>query len=309
MRILLTGASGFIGSLLLARAIKRGHSVCGLSRFSPRLPADREGSERVTWLEGSLTNAPWSAIGRFKPDTCVHGAWTTAPKFTYDSPEHFRALEESKEFLKHAIELGVKRVVGIGTCLEYRLGPAPLVENRTPLEPLGPYAESKNAMRAWLEEQAPRLGFAFSWGRLYYVYGVGEDPTRLCTSLINKLSRDESIVLKTPQSTKDYIYVVDVVSALMLLAEKSADGVFNVGSGVGITVYDLAQTLARMLNKPGLVQKAVPEISDPLGYVVADNTRLRTLGWEPEFDLDRGLQTMIASTSVSANDKSPLSKS
>jgi nucleoside-diphosphate-sugar epimerase len=252
-------------------------------------PPSTARSGRLSWFEGTLTEAPWKQIEAFQPEACIHCAWTTSPRFAYDSPEHFRCLDASKAFVRQAATLGLKQVLGIGTCIEYRLGAAPLVEDQTPLDPQGAYAESKNAMRAWLEEEAARQGFIFTWARLFYVYGVGEDPTRLCTATIRKLLRDEPIVLKTPKSTKDYIYIDDVASALLLLLENRFRGAVNVGTGIGITIFDLAQTLARIVNKPGLVRSAVPEVVDPLGYVVADSTRLRSLGWKPEYDLLLGL--------------------
>jgi nucleoside-diphosphate-sugar epimerase len=293
LRILLTGATGFIGSSFARLALKRGHVVAALGLREPIVVADATGESRLTWLKGTLEDAPWGAIAAFLPEVCVHCAWSTAPRFSYDSTEHFRYLENSQVFVHRALESGVRRILGLGSCIEYRLGNEPLVEGQTPLEPLGAYAESKNAMRAWLESQSRQQGFAYCWPRLFYVYGVGEHPTRLCTSIVQKLLRDETILLKTPQSTKDYIYVEDAVSALMLLTEQRAEGDYNVGTGIGITIYDLAHSLAQLLGKPDLVQRAVPEVPDPLGYVVADNSRLRGLGWRPEYDLVRGLKTLV----------------
>jgi len=325
MRILLTGAAGFIGSRFLRRALARGHEVAGLVRreipqrksnehrdHAPAAPKSDEGGSRIThpprrsqtkadhaarnltWLQGSLEDAPWKEIQAFRPEACVHCAWSTAPAFSYDSPEHYRYLEWSRSFLQHSVDSGVRYILGLGTCLEYRIGREPLVEDRTPLGPLGPYAESKNAMRAWLEQESRRQNFRFCWGRAFYVYGAGEHPTRLCSSIVQKLRRNEPVVLNTPQSTKDYIYIDDVVGALLLLFEQQAAGAFNIGTGIGITVCELAERLARMLEKPELLQPASRETADPLGYVVADSTQLRRLGWQPEYDLTRGLQALIA---------------
>jgi dTDP-6-deoxy-L-talose 4-dehydrogenase (NAD+) len=305
MRILLTGASGFIGSRFMRRALAQGHEVAGLSRreIPPDKPSEPPvGASRIThhpsrpptWLQGSLEDAPWKQIEAFRPEACVHCAWSTAPTFSYDSPGHFRYLEWSRSFLQRALDAGARYLMGMGTCLEYRIGDEPLVEDRTPLAPLGPYAESKNAMRAWLEEESRRQNFRFCWGRGFYVYGGGEDPTRLCSSIVQKLRRNEPVVLNTPQSTKDYIYIDDVVGALFLLFEKQAAGTFNIGSGIGVTVWELAQTLAGMLEKPDLVKKGAHEKADPLGYVVGDITKLRRLGWQPEYALTRGLRALIA---------------
>jgi len=293
VKLLLTGAGGFIGSRLLRLALDRGHQVAALDFPGTPVPPAAAGHKAMSWLEGTLSEAPWKSIEAFQPEQCIHCAWTTAPKFAYDSPEHFRCLQDSKLFLARALDAGVKHILGVGTCIEYRIDRAPLVEDKTPLEPVGAYAESKNGMRAWLQEQAPQRGFQFGWGRIFYVYGVGEHPTRLCSAIIQKVRRKESIVLKTPQSTKDYIYIDDVIAALMLMAERKVPGAVNIGTGLGITIFDLAQTVEKLLGKSGLVQKADPPVPDPLDYVVADSTRLRMLGWQPQHDLERGLRKLI----------------
>ncbi len=296
MRILLTGAAGFIGSAFARKALAHGHEIAGLTRRDPLAQQRAVGREarNLVWFSGSLQDVPWAEIESFRPEACVHCAWSTAPTFTYDSPGHFQYVEWSRNFLDRVVVLGARYVLGLGTCLEYRIGPAPLVEDRTPLDPLGPYAQSKHAMRAWLEENSQLKHFQFCWGRGFYVYGAGEDPTRLCSSLIQSLRHGEPVLLKTPGSVKDYVYMEDVAAALLLLLEKRAVGSFNIGTGVGITVLDLAQTVAAMLNKSGLVQKAQKEIPDPLGFVVADSTKLRSLGWSPEYDLKRGLACVSA---------------
>ena len=291
---MLTGSTGFIGSTFLRHALGHEHSVAALVRpqtSAPRAPIQHD---HLRLLPGTLADAPWNAIAAFQPEVCVHCAWTTAPKVPYDSPEHFRCFEESRAFLERVIQIGVRQIIGLGTCIEYRIGNEPLVEDRTPIAPVGPYAESKNKMRAWLEEASARKGFHLCWARIFYAYGVGEDPTRLCTSLIRRFRGNEPLVLKTPRSTKDYIYIEDVAAALLLLLEKKFHGAANLGTGVGVTIYELAQTVAALLGKTGLVQTAAAEATDPLGYVVADSTRLRHLGWLPEFDLNRGLTTLIA---------------
>jgi nucleoside-diphosphate-sugar epimerase len=204
-------------------------------------------------------------------------------------------------FLDRLIDQGIRQVVGLGTCIEYRLGKEPLVEDKTPIGPVGAYAESKNNMRIWLEEASTRKGFTLCWPRIFYAYGVGEDPTRLCSSLIRRFQRNESLILKTPQSTKDYVYIEDIADALLILLERKFEGSVNIGTGVGVSIYELAQTAARLLGKSGLVETAAGESEDPLGYVVADSSRLRSIGWRPLYNLERGLSTMIAA----ANSESP----
>ena len=115
----------------------------------------------------------------------------------------------------------------------------------------------------------------------------------MCSSIIQKLSRNEKVVLKTPDSTKDYIYIDDLASALLTVLERKFHGTINLGTGVGLSVRQIARTLGEMMDKPRLIEEANPPAVDPLGYVVADASRLHQIGWQPAHDLRRGLQKLI----------------
>ena len=293
MKILLTGPTGFIGSAFARLAMSRGHQVAGLILPSEPIPAALPASESLVWLRGTLDEPPWPALADFGAELCVHTAWITTPGVYLESPDNERFRDASLRFWRRLHELGTGHILSLGTCIEYQIANQPLVEERTPLEPTTRYARCKNELRLALEADAKARGFGFCWARIFYPYGPGEHPSRLSSSIIRTLSRGEEILLKTPHSTKDYIYIEDVARALLHLAERRAQGAFNVGTGVGVTVWELAQTVARMLGRPELVKKAETETPDAFGYVVADSTRLRGLGWTPEYDLERGLQALL----------------
>lgn len=293
MKILLTGSTGFIGSNFTRHALAHGHEVAGLALATETLPPDLPSSDKMHWLRGSLDDAPWKEIEAFGAEVCIHAAWITTPGVYLESPENFRFLESSKKFLTRVRELGTNHIVGIGTCVEYKISGEPLSEEKTPVAPTTVYARCKNELRLAMEAQAQTHGLRSCWARVFYPYGPGEHPSRLCSSIIQKLSRDETIVLKTPDSTKDYIYIDDLAAALLAVVEKKFAGTINLGTGIGVSVREIAQTLAGMMGKTGLVSEANPPESDPFGYVVANNSRLRGLGWQPANSMAQGLQKLL----------------
>lgn len=295
MKILLTGPTGFIGATFLRRALQSGHQVAGLVIPSESLPADLPGANNLQWLRGTLEQAPWEAIRAFAPDVCVHTAWITTPGVYLEAPENEQFRDASLQFLRRVRELGTSQFVTLGTCVEYEITNEPLSEERTPVRPTTLYARSKNELRLALETDANVQSFTSCWCRLFYPYGPREHPSRLCSSLIQKLSRNEVITLKTPNSVKDYIYIDDVGSALLTVVEKQFSGTINLGTGVGVSVRQIAQTICKLLSKPHLLQEADPPQIDPLGYVVADLRRLRSLGWQPAHSLEEGLQKLVKS--------------
>lgn len=294
MKILLTGPTGFIGSNFVRQALARGHQIAGLALPGESLPLNLPASKQSIWLRGTLDDAPWKEIESFQADVCIHMAWITTPGVYLESSENFRFLESSLKFLARVRELGTNHIIGLGTCVEYQISNEPLSEERTPVAPTTPYARCKNDLRLALEAESAKTGLRFCWARVFYPYGLGEHPSRLCSSIIQKLSRGEPIVLKTPNSTKDYIYIDDLASAVITVMEKQFAGIINLGTGIGVTVREIAQTLGEKLGKGSLISEANPPENDPLGYVVADNMRLTKLGWQPKYSISEGLRQLLA---------------
>src|ERR1051325_4277740 len=280
MKILVTGATGFIGSAFSRLALSRGHAIGGMMLPTEKTPSGLEASERVTWFKGTLAEPPWSEIEKFKAEACVHFAWIATPGIYLESPENENYFHWSHEFVRRIREFGARRILGAGTCIEYRISNEKLSEDRTPIEPTTIYARWKNALRIALERDATNEGFGFAWTRVFYPYGVGEHPARLCSSIIQKLGRGEKFELKTPDSTKDYIYIEDLASAFLTVLEKQFEGTINLGTGIGIAVKEIARTLGEMMQRPELIKEIDPPQIDPLGYVVADASKLRGLGWK-----------------------------
>jgi nucleoside-diphosphate-sugar epimerase len=293
MKIFVTGATGFIGSAFAKLALAHGHDIAGIMLPTETPPVHVPSTPKMHWLKGTLAELPWREIKSFKPDVCVHFAWIATPGVYLESPENEDYLHWSLDLAHRLREIGLNHFVGVGTCIEYQITNSPLKEDRTPVDPTTLYSRCKNALREQLEAESRREGWSFCWGRIFYPYGVGEHPDRLCSALIRKLSRGEKLVLKTPHSTKDYIYIEDLAAAILLTVEKKFTGTINWGTGIGISIRQIADQIAELLNRPELVENAQPPKDDPFGYVLADATKLRALGWQPQHTLKRGLERML----------------
>lgn len=296
MKILLTGATGFIGSAFVRLAIRRGHKVAGLALPSEIPPPDLSTSDNLIWLRGTLEDAPWEAIDAFQPEVCLHTAWITTPGTYLESPENYRFLESSRTFLTRSAQAGIRRIFALGTCIEYQISEKPLSEALTPIEPSTTYARCKNELRLWLEVEAANLGVRPCWGRVFYPYGPREHSSRLCSSIIKQLRADEPVSLKTPDSTKDYIFIEDLADAIVMVLERDLTGSINLGTGNGVSVREIARTLASLLGRGELIREIACSHADPFGHVVADAGRLTSLGWKPAHNLRQGLEKLISFT-------------
>lgn len=292
MKILLTGATGFIGQAFLAQALDRGHEVAGLFRQTGNIPEKYLCDDRVIWMQGDLANPPWASIKAFHPDALVHSAWIATPRVYLESPENFACLEQSKTLIQRLAEDGVKRVLALGTCIEYELTPETKQEDISRIHPGTVYAKCKNDLRIAMEQYLT-LGLSCSWARVFYPYGPGEHPLRLCTQVVTHLTENKSYELGQPESIRDYIYIDDTASALLAVLESQHQGPVNIGSGMGVTIKEIAQEIARQLGKQGLITERSPRAADPAPRIVASTERLRSLGWQPHVALSEGISNLI----------------
>lgn len=277
MKIFTTGGTGFVGRAFCELASARGHQVAGLRR-----------PER-------LQSPDWKAIARFAPDVVLHSAWIATPGVYLESPENADYLRWSVQFAQRLFEMGVPRFVAVGTCIEYAPSKLPLSEATGVVLPLCAYAAAKNELRIALEQLAYAHEASWAWGRLFYPYGPGEHPQRLASSITRSLLKGEKVTLQTPDSIKDYIYISDVASAFLAVLEADLCGPINIGTGQGVAIREMARVIARLLNREELLSELSPPRQDNYPYVVADATKLMSLGWRPHCDLNTGLRNLIDS--------------
>lgn len=288
MRILVTGANGFIGRAFCAAALQRGHDVLRLMR---RMPGPDGGDERT--VLGTLDDAPWPAIKGFGADAVLHLAWITTPGVYLTSPENRTLLGQSERFLRGCLDAGIPHLAAAGSCVEYARSEAPMAEWGTALDTGFPYSEAKVALYGWLEAQVASAEQAWTWFRIFYPYGPGEHPQRLTSYLIRQLASGQPVILRTPNSVKDYVYIDDLAEAICVSLEQRLRGPVNVGSGTGVQIRALAEQIARKLevSESLIAEAAVPQ-EDPWPVQVADMNRLSALGWQPRTNLDEGLRRL-----------------
>jgi dTDP-6-deoxy-L-talose 4-dehydrogenase (NAD+) len=294
MRILVTGGTGFLGGAFVRAAVAAGHQLAVLSRAKA---GDRNGrtlgEAGVQRWVGSLGFPPWRELEKFAPEACVHAAWIATPGVYLESPENHDWVRWSADFLTRLPAWGVRHLTVLGTCIEYQITGQKLLEDVTPLAPVSTYARCKCALHEALVGGGLPTSAPLAWARIFYPYGVGEHPARLASSLLAKFRRGEPVSLKTPRSTKDYIHADDLAAALLAVVEQGFAGPVNIGTGEGVTVERVARELGRLMGRSELIQVPENPPADPLDYVVADATRLRSLGWKPQVTLEAGLRRLV----------------
>jgi nucleoside-diphosphate-sugar epimerase len=287
-RVILTGATGFVGRHSLRALAGAGHDVHAIGR---RRGPDRTG---VTWHEADLIERP-DLAGTFGAETLVHLGWYAEPGSFWTAVENLRWVEASLAMLRAFAAGGGQRVVIAGSCAEYRWSREVYSEDAE-LGPATLYGAAKHGLHVVAGALAEQLGLSLAWGRLFFLYGPWEAPVRFVPSLVRPLLRGEPAPMSAGTQRRDFMHSADAGAAFAALVDSPLTGPVNVASGEGIELRALAAMIARVAGGEDLLRVgALPMREGDPPALVADVTRLRDeLGFRPRFSLGEGLDDVIA---------------
>lgn len=290
-RVLVTGASGFIGRQCLPVLAATGYEVHAVSSRIRR--SELSG---VLWHQADLFDSRQSAelVDRVRPSHLLHLAWYVEPRRFWKSSENLRWVGASLDLLRLFANAGGRHALISGTCVEYALG-CGVCSETTPTGPSTLYGSSKHALHIVARSFASEAGFRLAWARLFYLFGPHEPPARLVPSAIGGLLRGEHVSCNSGELVRDFLYVSDVAEALLALLNSDADGTFNIGSGAGVALGDIVRQIGAIIGRPELVEVKPSSGAPGVPAVrVSDTTRIRTeVGWAPRHDLAGGLERTI----------------
>ena len=239
LRIIVTGATGFIGSHTVDAALARGHEVTAVGRNAAKAePATWAG--RAEFIRADLHAEDFRPDSLRSADVLMHLAWPSLSDFHQHAHVAVH-LPHDICFLEQMIAAGTNRILITGTCLEYGLKTGALNEKMTPA-PILPYAVAKDSLRRHLESQTQRP-FSLQWARLFYTYGRGQNSKSILAQLDSAIDRgDPTFPMSGGEQIRDYLPVEEIARRLVRLAESpAATGVFNICSGKPISIRQLVE--------------------------------------------------------------------
>jgi UDP-glucose 4-epimerase len=304
MRALVTGGAGFIGSHIVERLCRDGHTVVVYDNLTSGKRSNLGFSSEIEIIEGDIRDAPQLDYYAAKCDVIFHEAAIVSVPYSVEHPQetHDVNIQGTLNVLQAARRQRVKRVVFASSAAVYGQEPTLPKKESMRMEPLSPYGVEKATSEFYLATWSELFGVETVALRYFNVFGPRQDPSSAYSGVISifaarAIAAKKPVIYGDGNQSRDFVYVSDVVEANMLAATKSgvSGKVFNVGAGKRTTLNELCAALGKI---SGLDFSAdhQPARAGDIVHSYADIARARAeLGYEPAVDVESGLEKLIAS--------------
>jgi len=298
-KVIVTGGAGFIGSHLAEELARRGYQVTILDDLSTGEMENikellKKGS--VQFIQDSITN--FSLLKELFQGAIYVFHQAALPSVPRSVKDPLAANEVNitgtLNVLLAARDNKVRKVVYASSSSVYGDTPTlPKKEDMVP-HPQSPYAVSKLAGEHYCRVFQEVYGLATACLRYFNVYGPGQNPDSQYAAVIPRFIRWASegsplIIFGDGEQTRDFTFIADAVEADILAAESNASGVFNIGRGKSIAINELAQLVIKLTgNNVEPVHRESRE--GDIRHSLADISKAKTLGYEPRYNLEEGLE-------------------
>jgi len=301
-KVIVTGGAGFIGSYLTELLLSRGYHVIIIDDFSTGKMANIEPlfkNMRVELIQRSITELPLLQYLFQDVYYVFHqAALSSVPRSVADPLSTNKVnITGTLNVLLAARDNNVKKVIYASSSSVY--GDTPTLPKREDMvsNPQSPYALTKLVGEYYCRVFHQIYNLPTICLRYFNVYGPRQDSDSQCAAVIPifiaRLSQNKPpIIYGDGGQTRDFTFVKDVIQANIIGAESDACGIFNIGRGENSTLNDLAKTITDLMGKDLQSEYQPPRVGD-VRDSLADISKARAIGYEPQYSLDKGLRETI----------------
>jgi len=299
-RVLVTGGAGFIGSHLVDRLVDEGCRVVVLDDLSSGTLENIRGhlnGGNVQFIEGDVRSSDAVEEAIKDVDLVCHSAAVVSVPYSMREPllTHEVNATGTLNLLIANVKHEVERFVYLSTCAVYGEPEYLPVDEAHPTNPISPYAASKLAAEHYCKAFQQAYGLKTTILRPFNVYGSRQNDG-VVAQFVQRMKKGElPIVYGNGRQTRDFLYVLDAVDAIMLaLKHGSAVGeVFNVGTGKATTINELVELLLRIFGKDLKPLREEPRIGDVMQSCADIGKAEKELGYRPRFSLEKALRHLV----------------
>ncbi len=242
--ILITGATGFVGQHVLNEILKRSIHCAVVCRDENKIDTNLQKKIKKIIISKNIftETKKWWLHNLKGIDLVIHIAWYVKPGEYLESYKNIECLTGSINLAQAVLESNVAKFVGVGTCFEYDFDNTKIDINKR-LSPKNLYAASKVSLFNILTEILKNKK-DFLWGRLFYLYGDGENEKRFYPYLKKKMEKNEIAELSDGAQIRDFLDVKDAANILVRASLGANKGPFNICSGKEISIRNFAYQIA-----------------------------------------------------------------
>jgi UDP-glucuronate decarboxylase len=289
-KILITGASGFLGQYILNELKNSQFQVYACSRKDP------PNFSHTNWYKADLLNVNDInyLLNSIKPTHIIHCAWEVTHGTFWTSDHNLDWVSSSLHLLKKFKENGGERFLGVGTCVEYDFNSEACIEGKTPLNPVSLYGISKKSFYDIASSFCALNNISFTWARIFQVVGAGEPVTRLLPSIMSSMMQNKIANVSNAEAIRDFIDIRDVAEAIVKQIECNIEGPVNIARGIPITIGEVCEKAASLIGTPDLINVNSPiKHSNDIQILYANNDLLENvIKFTPKHDVNDMIESI-----------------
>ena len=289
IKVAVTGGTGFIGRYVINLLIEKDYEIVAIGRNCPSQHPN------LTFIQHDLINDyDYSWLEKYKPTHLLHLAWYAEHGKFWTSPLNLRWCDATVRLIEAFCKYGGQRIVIAGSCAEYDWSFGYCQEKNTPNNPSTLYGIAKDSARRMGIEIASMNQVSIAWGKIFFPFGMGENLNRLIPSIIKVFLGEREPFPIGIYQWRDFLAVEVVANAFVFLLTQEESGTFNICSGKPTQIVDIIDQVATIFNSdPDILLSLGVKSNNSPDFLVGDNTKLLSMGWNPIYDLSNNLSCYI----------------